>query len=68
MKYQAELDFIVQSMKTAFHLFSGEKMNVDQKSAHDLVTNIDKNIEEYLSGALKAALRCFLITIIKLCH
>lgn len=53
MKYQRELDFIVAEMKKAYSMFSADKMDINQKAKHDLVTNIDKSIEKYLSEAIK---------------
>lgn len=53
MKYQKELDFIVAEMKKAYIMFSVDKMNITQKAEHDLVTNIDNSIEDYLTDKIK---------------
>lgn len=54
MKYQKEIDFIVTEMKKAYNMFFSDKMDISQKSKHDLVTNIDNSIESYLSNMIKS--------------
>ena len=54
MDYEKELNFIVDKIKEAFNLFYTTDISVKQKSKHDLVTDIDKNIENYLSEAIKS--------------
>lgn len=54
MKYQKELDFIVREMQNAYGLFSTNTMEINQKTKYDLVTDIDENIEIYLSKAIKS--------------
>ena len=56
MNYQNELSFITAKIKEAYGLFaaSGPK-DVRSKSAFDLVTEVDVNIERFLTEAILAA-------------
>ncbi len=51
--YSAELEFITEKMQTAYERYArGDLGSVEQKSAFDLVTDIDKNIEAELVAAI----------------
>lgn len=52
MGYAKEVEFIKSNMVEAFSLFNGEK-KAQVKGAFDIVTNIDKEIEEYLTKKIK---------------
>lgn len=56
MKYAKELEFITAKMKEAYDRFalSGPK-DIRSKAAFDLVTEVDVNIERFLSEAILAA-------------
>jgi len=54
MDYGTELEFIKEQMRAAYDGASGVEMNVTQKSAFDLVTDIDKKIEDTLSAVIRA--------------
>lgn len=56
MNYQNELTFITAKIKEAYASFAttGPK-DVRSKSAFDLVTEVDVNIERFLTNAIKAA-------------
>ena len=55
MQYERELKFIKEQMALAYKKFGGEKRTVTQKRAFDLVTDLDLNIERYLTDAIKNA-------------
>ena len=51
--YSAELEFITEKMQAAYERHArGSLGTVEQKSAFDLVTDIDKNIEAELVAAI----------------
>lgn len=52
MGYAKEVEFIKSNMVEAFSLFNGEK-KAQIKGAFDIVTNVDKGIEEYLTKKIK---------------
>ena len=56
MKYTAELSFITEKIKEAYNRFatSGPK-DIRSKSAFDLVTEVDVNIEKFLTDAILSA-------------
>ena len=56
MNYQNELNFITAKVKEAYEAFAvaGPK-DVRSKSAFDLVTEVDVNVERFLTDAIKAA-------------
>lgn len=56
MRYQKELNFITAKMRQAYELYaaSGPK-DVRSKSAFDLVTEVDVNIERFLTEAILTA-------------
>ena len=56
MKYTAELSFITEKIKEAYDRFaaSGPK-DIRSKSAFDLVTEVDVNIEKFLTDAILSA-------------
>lgn len=54
MKYKHEIEFMINTMRAAFEKFGGARMNTAQKSAFDLVTDIDLNIEKYITAAIQA--------------
>lgn len=52
--YSKERDFLLYHIKYAFDTLARSGPNtVRQKSAHDLVTEVDINMERYLSGAIR---------------
>lgn len=52
MSYSTELEFIKDGMRRAFDEYGAIPFNTAQKSAFDLVTDVDKNIEKALSSAI----------------
>lgn len=54
MKYETELNFIKEQMRLAFEKFGNDGFHTSQKSTFDLVTDIDINIEKFLSSAIRA--------------
>lgn len=52
MNYLDELEFIKQQMQSAFNAYGNIDMHTAQKSAFDLVTDIDINIEKRLTTAI----------------
>ena len=56
MQYEKELQFITEKIKEAYSQFgvSGPQ-NIRSKSAFDLVTEVDVNIEKFLTDAILAA-------------
>ena len=56
MKYAAELSFITEKIKEAYRLFAacGPK-DVRSKAAFDVVTEVDVNIEQFLTDAILSA-------------
>ena len=61
MRYERELNFIKEQMTLAYEKFAGEKRTVTQKRAFDLVTDLDMNIEKYLTTAIKTAFPCDMV-------
>lgn len=56
MDFVKELEFITTHMRIAYDRFAARgAKNVRQKSAFDLVTEVDVNVERYLSAAILAA-------------
>ena len=56
MDFTKELNFITTHIKEAYDLFAGcGASDVRQKGAFDLVTEVDVNIERYLSNAILTA-------------
>ena len=56
MDYQKELAFVTEHIRSAFARFGAAgPREVRQKSAFDLVTEVDVNIERFLTDALLAA-------------
>lgn len=55
MKYSNELEFIKAEMLSAYKNHGNIKLHTSQKSAFDLVTDIDINIEKQLSAAIRKA-------------
>lgn len=49
MKYYDECMFIIEQIKNAYSTFSTDRINVDDKSPFDLVTTLDRNIEQYIA-------------------
>ena len=52
MSYGTELKFIKEQMRRAFDAYGAIPFNTAQKSAFDLVTDVDKNIEKAVSAAI----------------
>ena len=55
MQYEKELRFIKKKMAAAYKKFAAKKRTVAQKRAFDLVTDLDLNIERYLTAEIKKA-------------
>ena len=55
MQYEKELQFIKEQMSIAYRKFSDTARTVTQKRAFDLVTDLDLNIERYLTAEIKKA-------------
>ena len=56
MAYTKELEFITAKMKEAYNLFAASgPQDVRDKCAFDLVTEVDVNVERYLTQAILAA-------------
>ena len=56
MDFAKELDFITSHIRQAYERFAAQgAKNVRQKSAFDLVTEVDVNIERYLTDAILVA-------------
>ena len=56
MNYEKELQFITEKIKEAYALFGvSGPLDVRSKSAFDLVTEVDVNIEKYLTDAILTA-------------
>lgn len=54
--YSKERDFLLYHIKQAFHTLAEAAPNqIRQKSAHDLVTEVDVNMEKYLTQAIREA-------------
>ena len=54
MRYENEMRFLSAEVKKAFHTYATEDLKqIEQKSAFDLVTEVDRQIETYLSDAIK---------------
>ena len=52
--YSKERDFLLYHLPQAFHKLAEQGASqIRQKSAHDLVTEVDVNIEAYLSAAIR---------------
>lgn len=49
MKFKKELDFLMSTIKDAYHQCSGKEYNISQKTEFDLVTDFDLSMEEYIS-------------------
>ena len=58
MRYEKELNFIKEQIAIAYERFASEKRTVTQKRAFDLVTDLDLNIERFLTDAIKKAFPC----------
>lgn len=54
MNYLNELKFIKSAMLSAFEMYGKIKLPTTQKSAFDLVTDVDLNIEKQLTAAIRA--------------
>ena len=56
MNYTKELSFITGKIREAYELYAASGPNdVRQKSAFDLVTEVDVNIEKFLTEAILQA-------------
>ena len=56
MTYEKELTFITDKIRQAYDRFAkGGPSDIRQKSAFDLVTEVDVNIERFLTKAILAA-------------
>lgn len=58
MQYEKELKFIKEQIALAYEKFAGKARTVTQKRAFDLVTDLDLNIEKYLTAEIKKAFPC----------
>lgn len=58
MRYEKELNFIKEKMAAAYQKFACDTRTVVQKRAFDLVTDLDLNIEKYLTAEIKKAFPC----------
>lgn len=47
--YEKEKKFIIECMTNAYKTFADENFSINQKSKFDLVTDLDMNIEKYLT-------------------
>ena len=57
MMYNKEINFIVNKIREGYELFGvGSPNTIIQKSGFDLVTEVDKNIEAFISDEIK---KCF---------
>jgi myo-inositol-1(or 4)-monophosphatase len=61
MRYEKELQFIKEKMAFAYEKFSAQERMVEQKRAFDLVTDLDRNIETYLTAEIKNAFPCDMV-------
>ena len=52
MSYEKELNIIVTEIKKAYSTLSKQSFDISQKTKHDLVTDLDKNIEMQLSKVI----------------
>ncbi len=50
-----ELDFLKNTLENAYNLFCESEVVVSEKAAFDVVTNIDKSIEQYFAAELAKA-------------
>lgn len=53
MKYQVEIELMKNAVEEAWGLFGKEELHVSEKGAYDLVTNIDKDMEKYISRRIR---------------
>lgn len=53
MGYQKELDFIVKAMRQGFKKCFSRPTDIENKTSFDLVTDVDKSIEKYLTEQIK---------------
>lgn len=58
MQYEKELQFIKTQIALAYEKFGKNERTVTQKRAFDLVTDLDLNIERYLTAEIKKAFPC----------
>lgn len=58
MRYEKELEFIKEKIEFAYEKFASDTRTVTQKRAFDLVTDLDLNIEKYLTAEIKKAFPC----------
>ena len=58
MQYEKELNFIKEKMAAAYQKFACDTRTVVQKRAFDLVTDLDLNIEKYLTAEIQKAFPC----------
>ena len=53
MGYQKELSFITKTMREGYARFYSAPTSVENKTSFDLVTDVDKKIESYISEQIK---------------
>ncbi len=53
MRYFDELELMKSAVVEAWEIFKNEEMNVSDKGAYDLVTNIDKDMERFISARIR---------------
>ena len=53
--YEKELLFLKNTLKSAYETFCSEKIDVSQKARFDIVTNVDRAIENYFQKELSSA-------------
>ncbi len=58
MRYEKELNFLKTQMAAAYEKYANAERTVVQKRAFDLVTDLDLNIEKYLTPEIKKAFPC----------
>jgi myo-inositol-1(or 4)-monophosphatase len=61
MNYVKECLFIIEQMKKAYEKFASRALTISTKDSFDLVTTLDKNIEEYLTQQIAAQYPCDLV-------
>ena len=61
MRYEKELNFIKEQMAVAYEKFAKDGRTITQKRAFDLVTDLDLNIERYLTAEIKKAFPCDMV-------
>ena len=53
MKYYEECMFIIEQIKDAYSTYSTKKISIEDKAAFDLVTTLDRNIEQYIAQKIR---------------